>query len=277
MNISYVDFWPGFDRNSNWFNLLLKGAFPDREIKITSPEYADIIFFSCFGSEQLVYKNSKAIKILYLGENERPEYSIADYSLSFDFDDYNGKNFRLPHWFLYINWWDEPNFHHAQIPLNALTQELDPEEIWSRKEFCSIMIGNPVQNRIDIATKLNDIAPVHGYGKVFNNPVDDKIKTLQKYRWNICFENTIQDGYVTEKLLQAKIAGCIPLYYGPISDDFNIKCFIQTDDYSEDELFDLVVGIENDKSKFIEIVKEPLFKTVPTLEPLYDFLKGVIL
>jgi len=275
MKISYLDFWPGFDPSSNWFNLLLRGAFPDREIKITAPEYADVIFFSCFGSEHQVYKNSKAIKILYIGENERPNYSVADYSLSFDFDDYSGRNFRLPHWYLYINWWDEPNFQHAEIPLIALTKWIDSKEIWNRKEFCSIIIGNPVQNRIDTAAKLNEFKPVHGFGRVFNNPVDDKLKLLYNYRWNICFENSIYDGYVTEKLLQAKISGCIPLYYGSnaATIDFNKDCYLDITGLSLEQIYKKVVDIENDKNLFLAISSEPLFNTLPTLDPLYNFLK----
>ena len=275
MNISYVDFWPGFDPFSNWFNLLLKGAFPDREIKITKPELADVIFFSCFGNKHDLYKDHKAVKISYIGENERPNYSVADYSLSFDFDHHGGRNFRLPHWYLYINWWDEPSFPHAQISLNDLSHKFDPKEIFDRKEFCSIMIGNPVQNRIDTAVKLDEFKPVHGFGRVFNNPVDDKIKTLKNYRWNICFENSIYNGFVTEKLLQAKIAGCIPLYYGSDASavDFNKDCYMDITGLSTEEIYNKVVNIENDKNLFLAIASEPIFNTMPTLNPLYDFLK----
>lgn len=280
MNISYIDFWPGFDVNSNWFNLLLKGTFPDREFNFGSnPEEADVIFFSCFGSSHKNFKDSKAIKILYIGENERPNYSVADYSLSFDLDDYNGRNFRLPHWYLYINWWDEPNFPHASISINQLSKKFYPEEVWKRKEFCSIMIGNPVQNRIDTAVKLNTLKPVHGYGRVFNNPYDgDKVKLLENYRWNICFENSITEGYVTEKLLQAKVAGCIPLYYGSdvSTKDFNKNGFIDITNSSLQEIYDIVVEYESDKSKFDLITTEPLFDEMPSLFPLYKFLQDKI-
>ena len=74
MNISYIDFWPGFDINCNWFNLLLKNTFPDKIFNFQStPQNADIIFFSCFGLQHQQYKNLKAIKISYIGENEEWE------------------------------------------------------------------------------------------------------------------------------------------------------------------------------------------------------------
>jgi len=281
MKVSYLDFWSGYDKHCNWFNLLLKDAFKDREIEFdSSPEESDIIFFSCFGEEHKKYKDSNAIKIFYIGENVPANFSVADYCLSFDFDDHGGKNFRLPHWYLYVNWWDEPNFPHSKISLDELFYQYDPKEVYSRKEFCSIMIGNPVQNRIHVAQTLNQLNPVHGYGRVFGNPYDgSKVELLRNYRWNICFENSITDGYVTEKLLEAKVAGCIPIYYGPyyVNKDFNEKCFINYYDYrSPQELLEVVAKIEKSEELFLSLASQPLFNTPPNLDSLKQFLQNVI-
>lgn len=43
-----------------------------------------------------------------------------------------------------------------------------------------------------------------------------KIQFLQKYLFNLCPENSLQEGYVTEKIFDAVIAGCIPVYWGNI-------------------------------------------------------------
>jgi len=283
MNICYIDFWPGFDSNSNWFNLVFREILNDKEINFNSPpEEADIIFASGFGNERSRVKNLKAVRIFYTGENERPDLNFADYSLSFDYDTYGGRNFRLSHWYLYINWWNEPNFPHATISLEQLNYKWDPEEIYNRNGFCSIMIGNPVQNRIEVAEKLNSYKPVHGYGKVFGNPYDgDKVKLLENYRWNICFENSIYDGYITEKLLQAKVAGCIPLYYGPeVSSDFNSNCILNANELNRnrlpDSILEFVSDLENDKEKFIKKASEPLFNQMPTMDSLYNFLSNII-
>lgn len=42
----------------------------------------------------------------------------------------------------------------------------------------------------------------------------DKIRTLRRYTFNLCFENCDEDGYVTEKIVDALAAGCVPLYQG---------------------------------------------------------------
>ena len=253
MNVCYLDFWPGFDSNCNWFNLMFRELLNDREINFNStPQEADIIFFSSFGNSIYSARNAKAIKIFYTGENEPPKLDIADFSLSHDFDTHGGRNFRLPHWYMYV---------------------------WNRKEFCSIIIGNPVRNRMEVAHKLNEYRPVHGFGKAFGRHFNGcKIDLMENYRYNICFENSITEGYVTEKLLEAKVAGCIPLYYGDDSAarDFNNKCYINYREMANaDDMLRCVNELEN-KDLFVRIASEPLFDVEPDLNSLYSFLRGAI-
>lgn len=281
MNICYLDMWPGFDVNCNWFNLAFKNCFPTVQFNFSnSSENANIIFASSFGTSKYLINNSKAIKIFYTGENERPDFSFADYSLTFDYDDHGGRNFRLPHWFLYINWWNEPNFPHARISMEQLNRSWKFEEVYNRYGFCSIIIGNPVRNRLEIAEKLNEYKSVHGFGRVFGKYYDGcKVKLLEKYRWNICFENSIYPGYITEKLLEAKVAGCIPIYYGDRSvvNDFNGLGFINYIDYnSPDLLLNHVKEIEENKSLFSNYVNQPLFINKPNLNGLYTFLRNIV-
>lgn len=280
MNICYLDFWPGFDPNSNWFNLVFREVLNDREINFnSSPSEADVIIFSCFGDQHQNYKNSEAIKVFYTGENQRADLTVADFSLSFDYETHAGKNFRLPHWYMYVNWWGEANFQHARISKEKLMYTHTPEEVLARENFCSIIIGNPVNNRIEVAQKLDTYKPVHGYGKVFGRPYSGcKVDLISKYRYNICFENSIYPGYITEKLLEAKVAGCIPIYYGSdtVSTDFNTNCFI---DYTQianpQHLLEKIIKIENNRPLFNELVSQKLFDKEPNLDNLYNFLLKV--
>lgn len=41
-----------------------------------------------------------------------------------------------------------------------------------------------------------------------------KFEALQQYVFNVCPENSNIPGYVTEKIIQACVAGCIPIYWG---------------------------------------------------------------
>jgi len=44
--------------------------------------------------------------------------------------------------------------------------------------------------------------------------IPDKLETLKGYKFNICFENTKQPGYITEKIFDCFVTGTIPIYYG---------------------------------------------------------------
>jgi len=48
----------------------------------------------------------------------------------------------------------------------------------------------------------------------YHGPTANKLRTLARYTFNLCFENCEEDGYITEKIIQALMAGCIPLYRG---------------------------------------------------------------
>ena len=54
MNISFLDFWPGFSQSKNFFYFLFSEI---DKVKITHPSEADIIIFSCFGDENKKYRN----------------------------------------------------------------------------------------------------------------------------------------------------------------------------------------------------------------------------
>ena len=45
-------------------------------------------------------------------------------------------------------------------------------------------------------------------------PIFAKVSTLSNYRFALCFENTAFPGYITEKIFDCFVAGCIPVYLG---------------------------------------------------------------
>ena len=60
-------------------------------------------------------------------------------------------------------------------------------------------------------------------------PTADKQKTLSQYTFVLAFENSDSDGYITEKIVQALLAGTIPLYWGGgkyLQETIPAACFI---------------------------------------------------
>jgi hypothetical protein len=70
----------------------------------------------------------------------------------------------------------------------------------------------------------------------FRGSVVDKLATLKKYRFAICYEN-VRDvpGYITEKIFDCFFAGCIPVYRGAdnVTDHIPKECFIDKRDFPE--------------------------------------------
>ena len=74
---------------------------------------------------------------------------------------------------------------------------------------------------IEYYEKINNQFDLYGFGwnnsgrTSYKGVVDDKLLTLSKYKFSICFENMKSKGaYITEKIFDCFFAGCIPIYYG---------------------------------------------------------------
>jgi alpha(1,3/1,4) fucosyltransferase len=285
MNISFSDFWGGrfpFTNNNNFLLDLLKTIDPEINLVPLSNK-TDILIYSCFGDKHLSVDRKNIKKIFFTGENKRPNFDECDYSLSFDFPDYGGKNIRLPLWYFHIDWFGKGGYGNPKyiIPI----KDLD-DNIFTRKEkskFCSAMYSNPVENRVKFYKKLSEYKKVDGYGKPFNNwnyGEDNKYQIISNYKFNICFENTDYPGYHTEKLFQAKVAGCIPIYWGAetIKNDFNEKCFINLKDFNGDMdlLSEYIKEIDSDDNLYKSIFNEPLFNEPPSIVSVMEKLKNIL-
>jgi hypothetical protein len=58
--------------------------------------------------------------------------------------------------------------------------------------------------------------------------IPNKLDKLKEYKFNICFENTKQPGYITEKIFDCFVTGTVPIYYGATNVDKYIPkgCYI---------------------------------------------------
>jgi hypothetical protein len=277
MNVAFLDFWYDFQPENNFFIHLVKSI--KESVNITSPEKADVIFYSCFGDSHKKY-NSK--KIFFTGENLRPDFNNCDLSLSFDFDDYNNRNLRLPLWYLYIDWFNVKSYGNPDwlIPVEYLSNENEFTKK-DKKQFCSTVFSSPYDSRFNMVNLLNEYKQVDCYGKIHNNKLPDgekyKMDVISNYKFNICFENSIYPGYFTEKLLHAKIAGCIPIYYSDksYSSDFNTNCCINLIDFDNVyELLEYIKKIDNDVDLYESIKNEKLFNETPNLDKIKKYLQN---
>jgi hypothetical protein len=89
-----------------------------------------------------------------------------------------------------------------------------------------------------------------------------KSATVAKYRFALCFENSILKGWMTEKLFDCFFAGTVPVYWGApdVLDRVPAECFIdmrQFDDFSELRTF-LHALTPSDERRYREAARDYL-------------------
>lgn len=282
MKLSFCDFWGDFQHENNFFTYLLKLIKNDVEV-IPFSDDTDVLIYSCFGSDHHRANRAKTKKIYYTGENTRPNFNECDYSLTFDFEDYNGKNFRLPLWMLQIDWFNKKDYKNPKfiLPYEEINKNIYTET--PKTKFCCTVFNTDSPYRFEILAKLSNYKKVDAFGKPHGNwfyGEDTKYSVLSNYKFNICFENTLYPGYFTEKLFHAKTAGTVPIYWADsnISKDFNTKSFINLYDFDNnvDKLIEYIKLVDQDKDLYTKYINEPLFNTLPTLDTLKNFLTQIL-
>jgi hypothetical protein len=134
------------------------------------------------------------LNIWYTGENLRPPSETKwDALLSFEEDDDSMKNIYLPFWATTLG----ETVEEAEEAQKVLLRPRNGEGPKSR--FACAVIGNPEPTRMRMIQELKSIGEVSLFGSVFDKPVDNKKEVLQRYTYNVCFENDLYPGYVTEK------------------------------------------------------------------------------
>jgi hypothetical protein len=78
------------------------------------------------------------------------------------------------------------------------------------------------------------------------------IKKYSNCKFVIAMENSIGDGYVTEKIVNAFYSGAIPIYWGSsnINELFNKNAFINVNDFKDlDECINYIINLSDDDIK----------------------------
>ena len=276
MKISFADFWTGFNYNHNFLTFLFRETYEN--VVVTDPSNCDYLIYNIFGESHRNYNHCK--KIFFNGESRpTPNFNECDYSITSFFESYDSKNIRIPLWMFYVDWfnvgtWGNPNW---LIPVNYLIED-NVFSLKKKNKFCCTVFSIPYQNRYDMVNTLNQYKNVDCYGKCHDKQIpqqnnhggeSEKMNVISDYKFSICFENAIPGGWYTEKLLHAKVAGNIPIYYSDklYSKDFNTECCLNLIDYQDmNSMLEDIIKIDNDDNLYKSILKEPLFTKKPTLD-----------
>jgi GR25 family glycosyltransferase involved in LPS biosynthesis len=286
--VLFLDMWNGFKADYNMFLLLLqegaKQLQPNPVIqgytKETLPPGVkpNCILFGPFGQTWKEESYKGIPKVHFTGENTLP---IKDddvfLNLCYPHADFVTENYiRLPLWMLEIDWFGA-NVDRIEnpkpLPLDRCLK-VYPDEISKKNKFCAFVVTNPCNPvRNEAFHSLNRYKNVDSAGRLFNN-VGDKIfaglgggggelkkhEFLKQYKFCLAYENASSQGYTTEKLLHAKVAGCIPIYWGDpkVERDFDVKGFIDARNFkTPEELIEAVRKIDENPSEYLKMFSTP--------------------
>lgn len=258
LRVTCTDFWPGFEPAE----LLLR--FPElaqvAEVELVAePARADLVVFSTFVDGRKVARprdprtlGARGTRLFYTGENVRPDFATCDFALSFCRELVDARHLRVP------NFVGTQRLHG--YPGDALLHgHADPAAARRAKtRFCAYVQGNRVPLREDFVRRLARYKPVDCAGPSLNNTgsVVDRRGKYALYRackFAVTFENEAAVGYTTEKLPDALLEHCVPIYWGDptVRLDFDPACFLHLRDFpSADALVERIAELDQDDAAY---------------------------
>jgi GR25 family glycosyltransferase involved in LPS biosynthesis len=293
LKIRFCDMWEQFNPSHNFFTLLLES---DCRVETEFSDRPDLVIFGPFGETWREYP--EVPKVFFTGEN-LPSIMDPSVLLNLTFELSGPSNqIRFPLWMMEIDWFgaDLGRIQNPKpIPLDICT-EVQAELLARKKKFCAFVVSNP-KNEIRNAAFhwLSQYKRVDSAGGLFNNmggildmtnslgpsastcgggpsvaavaPCGGggggelaKVEFLRDYKFCLVFENASSPGYTTEKLLHAKAAGCIPIYWGDseVQNDFDLNGIIDARGVtSSEDLIRLVRAVDESDSEWLRRFSVP--------------------
>lgn len=246
------------------FFIAVLGARYDVELVNLDKDTPDVLLFgdNNFGNNNMKFSRDDCTKLLYTGENQRPEDYDCDYAISFDHN-FEPWHYRLPLYVIYM--WALEYIHKTKYDYNYI---FNPT-VKKKTDFASFVVSNPkCEERNNFFKELSKYKKVDSAGKLYNNinanldGEQAKIDFLSTRKFNICFEPESYPGYTTEKILHAFYAGTVPIYWGSetIANDFNPAAFINVHDFnSPEEAIDYIIEVDQDDDVYASYVNAPKF------------------
>ena len=266
IKIHFCGFWDSFNKDENLFTIMLRKHF-DVEIS----DDPDFVICSNRG-EPFEYMKYDCVRIMVMGENLSPDFTVFDYCIGFDFLEFGDRYFRLPFAFYF----DDAK---PWIP-ERLTRERAEEILKSKEYFCNFIYRHKSSHGIreQLFYALNEYKKVVSPGSYLNNignggkrcSWSEKHKYLELSKFTIAGDSIHYPGFVTEKIVDPFKAHSIPVYFGStrICEDFNKDAFIWCENEDDvDATVERVMEIDQNDELYLDmIMKDPL--------PTHDYVEN---
>jgi len=279
VGIHFCDWYPDFDCKNNFILHLFK--YSGVSVYVCDYVEADLIIAGCYGQSLFSFISDSFDKLVLFvsGENLAPAYNVHDFSLTTWPNLFCGKNVRLPQWYCELLA-SNPTFFAHETPQLCPPFLSAPVE---RPFLFAAIYNNSTPLRDEVISVLSQrygSSNVHLFGSQRSGFVN-KSEILSRTHINICFENSVSPGYITEKLFHALAHHCYALYWGDPSfkDDF---VDARTYNFYENPCFDKllewcdsVIKIRRSSPDDPTAPSASFFSSQPTLAPVCTHLRNI--
>lgn len=297
--LRFTDFWNGFNQDNNFFRAFFENEL-GMNVRIAKfNENADIEFVSTFHyssklnqifgaisskfnqDKSFIYSSATKhgiylssgpkrarLRIWFSGENFRYTPDSADGYICFDESDDSENVFHFPYWMYRLDWgFNSPEFvEQAEARSLHRRRSLDV-----RKRNVCMFSNTREPGKMKILKAVEQVLPVEKFGSAFRNPVANKYEISRTFGLQICPENSIYPGYVTEKLIEAWHCGNVPIWQGlDFNQHFNPEAIIDVTHLNVEEISELIRNITNDElmhKRSLNILRHPA-----SLQPFRNFI-----
>jgi len=248
LHVAFEPFWKSFDPYDNFITRIL-----DKKFRVVHGSNADLVFYGP-GKSGISHPTCESMRVCFIYENVRPDMSKSDWCFSFDYDGEvrHPRHMRLP---LYVIDERAKAFRSEWVRLLVKSPDFADSVIAqrSRSKFCTYVAYTDKGMRLHLFDRLSQYSRVVAPGRSRNNaaPISDgdpersrgnpdwgdlKRKYLQQFRFCLSCEHSSYPGYTSEKIVDAMLAGCIPIYWGnpEIDREFNPESFVNVTEYEQD-------------------------------------------
>ena len=276
-----------------WADLVIYGSFYDvhaprlrwlpRAWREKAGQWIDIV------EKELSKRKLPPVTLFHTAENLRHDHIHADFSISHDLNVQSDRHLRLPYWMEMVDWSHEGLYGNCNprfgtlLALDRMQKPLG-KEFLERQRKAIIVSSHLCEPRASCLEAVQQSIPVDGFGPYF----DRRIKThhhsnflkhdlLKNYAFNLCPENGLFPGYVTEKIPEAFVAGCLPITYvdGSVSVDFNSEAIINLNPILQQNPGGLA-EILGSPTRLMDFAEHRLVLKRPSIEPFRLFMSNVM-
>lgn len=277
VKVKFVGVCPGFE--PYWMELynIIERHY-DVQIVDKDPDYILCDAFEPFYD----YCGYPQVRIMVNGENYVPDFNLVDYAISRYPIQFGDRNFYMPGCLYPIKHW---------MALAEKDRNYDRSILDEKPYFANFIASHESEGNIrgDFFKKLCEYKRVESPGKYLNNCSDvgvtvrwdneSKTDFQKKCKFTLCFESTVHNGFITEKITDAFYSDTIPVYYGSpnVTEIFNKDAFINCADYdSFDDVIEKIKELDRDDEKYLAMLRQPILVDPGYTQRVFDDMERFV-